>query len=120
MTKDEFLSSFNSLFSSDKPDALEIENLRTNILADYDALSTAQTAVQSFTTANENLAKENRTLQETNMKLIMLHPESINLNSSPFSSPDTNEPEQKELTVAEKDAALAEVLKGFGHKPKEE
>lgn len=120
MTKDEFLNAFNGLFTSEKPDALAIDNLRTNILADYDALSTAQTAVQSFTTANENLTKENNSLRETNMKLIMLHPESINLNGKQGGSPEPEPPEPHEPTEAEKEAALADVLKGFGHKPKEE
>lgn len=121
MKKDEFLTAFNALFTSEQPDPLAIESLRSSVLADYDALSTAQTAVQSFTTTNENLTKENNTLRETNMRLIMLHPESINLDKHNKDSDNSDqEGETKELTAAEKDAALDEVLKGFGHKAKEE
>lgn len=115
MTKDEFLTQFNELITTPTPDALRIEEFRTNVLADYDALATAQTAVTSFTETNKQLTDTNKALQETNMKLIMLHPESIQLPSSSSSS-ESSEEEPKETTPEEADKALAEVLEGFGHK----
>lgn len=115
MTKDEFLTQFNELISSTTPDALRIEEFRTNVLNDYEALATAQTAVTSFTETNKQLTETNKALQETNMKLIMLHPESINLPNSSTSS-DSSEDEPKEATPEEAEKALADVLAGFGHK----
>lgn len=116
MTKDEFLSGFNGLFNSEEaPDALRLEEFRTNVLADYDLLATAQTAVQSFTATNEELTKQNKALQETNMKLIMLHPEAINLGKDKPSNED-EETEEKELSNAEKQKELDSVLEAFGHK----
>ena len=119
MTKDEFTTAFNSLFTAEKPDPLAIEELRTNVLADYDALTTAQTAVQSFTATNETLAKENKALQETNMKLIMLHPEALNLKDPLKNTSSGPEEPAKELSESDKQKAMDEVLKDFGHKVKE-
>lgn len=118
MTKDEFTTAFNNLFTTEKPDPLAIEELRSNVIADYDALSTAQTAVQSFTATNETLTKENKLLQETNMKLIMLHPEALNL-SHGKDSQDLPSDTPQELSEADKQKALNEVLKDFGHTVKE-
>lgn len=118
MTKDEFLTSFNELISAETPDALRIEEFRKNVLEDYDALATAQTAVTSFTATNKKLTEDNKALQETNMKLIMLHPESINLPHSTDPSSTNNDDEPKEPTEEEKSKALSEVLEGFGHKTK--
>ena len=115
MTKDEFITQFNEIISASSPDALKIEEFRTSVSNDYDALATAQTAVTSFTETNKNLTEANKALQETNMKLIMLHPESINLTPQNPSPSDDSE-EKKELTPEEKDKALSEVLAGFGHK----
>ena len=115
MTKDEFLTQFNELISSPTPDALAIENFRSSVLEDYDALLTAQTAVSSFSSANEELTSTNKALQETNMKLIMLHPEAINLTSSSPSSSDTSEP-LSQMSDEQKDEALTKVLEGFGVK----
>lgn len=116
MTKDEFLTQFNELISTSTPDALRIEEFRTNVLSDYDALATAQTAVTSFTETNKQLTETNKLLQETNMKLIMLHPESINLPATSDTPSTPSDEEPKELTSEEKDKALADVLEGFGHK----
>lgn len=115
MTKEEFMTQFNSLITSDNSDALAIENFRNSVCADYDALTTAQTAVTSFTAKNESLSQENAQLKETNLKLIMLHPESINSNFQNSSKDDTDTL-PKELTDSEKQDAINEVLKGFGHK----
>lgn len=116
MTREEFQTRFNELISAGIPDALAIENFRKEVLADYDALSTAQTAVTAFTAESDELKKTNKQLQETNMKLIMLHPESIGLNNKHGSESDEDEDDEKELTTEEKDKALSDVLKEFGHK----
>lgn len=115
MTKDEFITSFNELISTNEPDALKIEEFRNNVISDYEALATAQTAVSSFKATNENLTEANKKLQETNMKLIMLHPESIKISSeTPTTDSTTDEP--YEPSEEEKSKALSEVLEGFGHK----
>lgn len=114
MTKEEFMSQFNSLITSENPDALAIENFRNSVGVDYDSLTTAQTAVSSFTQQNEKLSKENAQLKETNLKLIMLHPESI----APNKPDNQQEPDSQSKTLSDTDKqnALNEVLKGFGHK----
>ena len=116
MTKEEFQTKFNELISAETPDALAIENFRKEVLADYDALSTAQTAVTAFTAESDELKKTNKQLQETNMKLIMLHPESIGINKKHDTDSDDDEDDEKELTTDEKDKVLSDVLKEFGHK----
>lgn len=115
MTKDETLTAFNALFASEKPDPLAIEKFRTNMLSDYDTFETNLTALETFKTQNEELTKTNKSLQEVNMKLIMLHPESINTKSNPAPT-DSSTEEPTEPTDDEKQEALDTVLAGFGHK----
>lgn len=116
MTREEFQTRFNEIITAETPDALAIENFRTEVLADYDALSTAQTAVTAFTAERDELTKTNKQLQETNMKLIMLHPESIGINKNSHREENEDEDNEKELTTEEKDKALSDVLSEFGHK----
>lgn len=116
MTREEFQTRFNELISAETPDALAIDTFRSEVLADYDALSTAQTAVTSFTAERDELAKVNKQLQETNMKLIMLYPESIGINKSKHEAHDSDDSNEEELTSEEKDKALSDVLSEFGHK----
>lgn len=115
MTKDETLTAFNALFASEKPDPLAIEKFRTDMLSDYDTFETNSTALETFKTQNEELTKTNKSLQEVNMKLIMLHPESINTKSNPAPT-DSSTEESTEPTDDEKQEALDKVLAGFGHK----
>lgn len=115
MTKDETLTAFNALFVSEKPDPLAIEKFRTDMLSDYDTFETNSTALETFKTQNEELTKTNKSLQEVNMKLIMLHPESINTKSNPAPT-DSSTEESTEPTDDEKQEALDKVLAGFGHK----
>ena len=115
MTKDETLTAFNALFASEKPDPLAIEKFRTDMLSDYDTFETNSTALETFKTQNEELTKTNKSLQEVNMKLIMLHPESINTKSNPAPI-DSSTEESTEPTDDEKQEALDKVLAGFGHK----
>ena len=115
MTKDETLTAFNALFASEKPDPLAIEKFRTEMLSDYDTFETNSTALETFKTQNEELTKTNKSLQEVNMKLIMLHPESINTKSNPAPIESSTE-ESTEPTDDEKQKALDKVLAGFGHK----
>ena len=115
MTKDETLTAFNALFTSEKPDPLAIEKFRTEMLSDYDTFETNSTALETFKTQNEELTKTNKSLQEVNMKLIMLHPESINTKSNPAPT-DSSTEEPTEPTDDEKQEALDKVLAGFGHK----
>lgn len=114
MTKDEFVTEFNALFTSSAPDALAVEKLRNAVSEDYDTLLTAQTAVASFTSANEQLKSANKALQETNMKLIMLHPDSIRTTQEkPLHEESSDE---TSLTDEQKDEAMNKVLEGFGIK----
>lgn len=114
MTKEETLAAFNALFTSEQPDPLAIEKFRTDISTDYDTFETNSTALESFKSENEKLTATNKSLQEVNMKLIMLHPESINTKSK--TEPITDPSDETEPTDAEKQEALDEVLAGFGHK----
>lgn len=116
MTREEFQSRFNEIISAENPDALAIEKFRSEVLADYDSLSTAQTAVTAFTAERDELTKTNKQLQETNMKLIMLHPESIGLNKNSDREMNNDEDDEKELTTEEKDKVLSDVLAELGHK----
>ena len=115
MTKDETLTAFNALFAYAQPDPLAIEKFLTVILSDYYNFETNSTALETFKTQNEELTKTNKSLQEVNMKLIMLHPESINTKSNPAPT-DSSTEEPTEPTDDEKQEAIDKVLAGFGHK----
>ena len=115
MTKDDTLTAFNALFASEQPDPLAIEKFRPDMLSDYDTFETNSTALETFKTQNEELIKTNKSLQEVNMKLIMLHPETINTKSNPAPI-DSSTEESTEPTDDEKQEALDKVLAGFGHK----
>ena len=114
MTKEEFTSSFNALFTSDTPDPLAIEKFRSEALTDYDSFTTTQTAFETMKAENEKLTSSNKDLQEVNMKLIMLHPEAII--KSPKADTDPEPTHEAELSDEQKQEAMDKVLAAFGHK----
>lgn len=110
MTRDESLAAFNALFISGEIDPIAVEKFRTDMTSDYETLATTITTNESLQSRIDELTKKNTELRDTNLQLIMLHPNSA---SKPNAHDDAVEPEPKEPTEEEKQEALDKVISAF-------
>lgn len=110
MTRDESLAAFNALFTSGEIDPVAVERFRTNMTTDYDTFATTHTANESLQSRIDELTQKNTELRDTNLQLIMMHP---NSSSKPNTQDDADEPEPKEPTDDEKQEALDKVIAAF-------